>query len=455
MKQYIILGAGISGLSLAWFLKRRFENRVNIIILEKENRAGGWIQTLQQEGFVFEQGPRGCRPKGLHGRETLKLIEELNLQKEIIFANPGAHTRYLLMKKKLWALPSGFCSFLRFPLAWNIIRGIVQDLRTPPSMGKDESIYAFASRRFGNMVAEYLFDPLVTGIYGGNIRELSLEACFPVLTKLEQAGGSVLKAAFFQKFKETNYLTTSKWIQKAQKYPLFSFKKGMETLSQELVKQLENELNLSSSVTGINLYPHRVEVKLGNGKIIEGDHLFAAIPAKNLASLLTPSRLTYLNLIPTASLAVVNLGFYNNILKKKGYGYLIPSAEKEQIMGMSWDSQIFPQQNKIPEETRLTVMVGGAFNQQIEHYSIDQIKQIAYQALEEHLGISSLPDSVSVKLAREAIPQYLVGHKDEVIKVERVISKMFRNLTLCGSSYYGVAVNSCIAKSRYIVDNFV
>src|ERR1700733_4667132 len=124
MKRYIILGAGISGLSLAWFLKRRFENRANIIILEKEDRAGGWIQTVQQDGFVFEQGPRGCRPKGITGTETLRLIEELGLQKEVVFANPAAHLRYLLIRKKLRALPLGVFSFLTFPLPWKIVWGI-------------------------------------------------------------------------------------------------------------------------------------------------------------------------------------------------------------------------------------------------------------------------------------------------------------------------------------------
>ncbi|HEY4832602.1 MAG TPA: protoporphyrinogen oxidase [Waddliaceae bacterium] len=455
MKRYIILGAGISGLSLAWFLKRRFENRANIIILEKEDRAGGWIQTVQQDGFVFEQGPRGCRPKGITGTETLRLIEELGLQKEVVFANPAAHLRYLLIRKKLRALPSGVFSFLTFPLAWKIVCGIFQDLYTPPFLGKDESIHAFVSRRFGNTLAESLFDPLATGIYGGDIRQLSVKACFPLLSKWEQDGGSVLKGAFLRRIAEAKCFTASKFVEEAQKHPLFSFKKGMATLTQELTKSLEKDLKLSSSVAGVNLYPHRVEVKQVNGTVIEGDHLFSTLPAKTTASLLSSSRLAYLSHIPEVSVAVVNLGYYKQVLKKRGYGYLIPSQEKEQIMGMTWDSEIFPQQNTIPEETRLTVMMGGAHNKQIEQYSLKQIKEVAYQAVQEHLQIPSLPDSVSIKIAREAIPQYLVGHNDKISEIENMISKMFRNLTLCGSSYYGVAVNDCIAKSRSIVDNFI
>lgn len=453
MKQYIILGGGISGLSLAWFLKRRFEDRVNIIILEKESRAGGWIQTVQQDGFIFEQGPRGCRPKGEVGRETLKLIEELGLQKEVIFADRAAHTRYLLMNKKLRALPSGFLSFLKFPLSWDIIRSIIKDLCTPAAMSKDESIYSFISRRFGTIVAERLFDPLVTGIYGGDIHQLSIKACFPLLADWE-VSGSVLKGAFFQKNKDIKYLTTSRFVEEAKKYPLFSFKKGMETLTIELSKRLAKELKLSSSVAKVNLYPHRVEIKLVNGMVIEGDHLFSTIPATKIASLLSSGRLTYLHQIPEVSVAVINLGYYKHLLKKKGYGYLISSKENEQIMGMTWDSEIFPQQNTIPEETRLTVMMGGAHNQHIEQYSLNQIKEIALQSIKEHLQISSDPDSVSIKLALQAIPQYLVGHNDKISEIENIISKMFRNLTLSGSSYYGVAVNDCIAKSRWIADSF-
>ena len=79
IKNIVVLGAGISGLSLAWKLKQKFPEDCKITILEKSHRPGGWIRSIEQDGFLFEQGPRSCRPKGA-GLATLKLIEELGLR---------------------------------------------------------------------------------------------------------------------------------------------------------------------------------------------------------------------------------------------------------------------------------------------------------------------------------------------------------------------------------------
>lgn len=452
MKQYIILGAGISGLSLAWFLKKRFAKKIKLVLIEKEKRPGGWIQTVNQDGFLFEQGPRGCRPKGIAARETLKLIEELGIQNEVITANTTSRCRYIMMNKKLRALPTNPISFLTSPLGWSMIRGAFKDFFTPSSVGKDESISSFVSRRFGKTIADHLFDPLATGIYGGDISKLSIKSCFPTLAEWEYEHGSVIRGALSKK--TATFASTTKFTYEIQKHPLFSFKKGMETLTKEIARQLDEEIRLSTSAIGLNIYPNRAEVKLSDGSVIEGDHLFSTLPAKEMAHLLSPHRSLAdgLRTIPDVPIAVASLGYYQNVLKKKGYGYLVPSKENEEIMGMVWDSEIFPQQNRIPEETRLTVMLGGAHKPEIEYFSKEQIKDIACNVAEKHLGISSSPNSISIKIAKGAIPQYLVGHSDNIATLENAISTTFRNLTLFGNSYYGVAVNDCITKSRAIAD---
>src|SRR5262245_23718577 len=106
MKRIIILGAGISGLSLGWFLKRRFGSRIKLQIFEKSSRAGGWIQTVREKGFLFEQGPRSLRSHG-SGLETLMLLEQLGMENEVIAANQASRNRYLWINKKLHRLPNG------------------------------------------------------------------------------------------------------------------------------------------------------------------------------------------------------------------------------------------------------------------------------------------------------------------------------------------------------------
>ncbi|MFQ5728773.1 MAG: protoporphyrinogen oxidase [Waddliaceae bacterium] len=453
MKRFIILGAGISGLSLAWFLKQRFSNNVSIAILEKDECPGGWVKTTKQDGFLFEEGPRSCRSKGAGG-ETLRLIEQLGLQDQVILAGRAARYRYLWMDKKLCQLPTGLLSLFTSPFLKDIVTALVRDLTAGPSQQEDESIYNFVARRFNSNIAEKLLDPLTKGIYAGDIHQLSIKSCFPILHQWEQAHGSVLKGAF--KKKKKNSGPFSPFVQEFQKSSLFSLKSGMEALIRELAGRLEDNLLLSSEVASCRFLPKGVEVDLVDGTTLEADHVFSTIPACGLSPLFAPIHQELSELlvsVPSVSTTVVNLGYHKTVLEKQGFGYLVPSKEKEDILGVVWNSSIFPQQNRNPEETRLTVMMGSAHMPNFDTLHEQEFATIALEALSRHLNIDTQPDTISVKIAKSAIPQYLVGHAEKVAAMERTISMAFPCLTLSGNSFYGVSVNDCIVRSKQIVES--
>jgi protoporphyrinogen/coproporphyrinogen III oxidase len=190
--------------------------------------------------------------------------------------------------------------------------------------------------------------------------------------------------------------------------------------------------------------------------IVESEQVFSTVPSFALASLFKDSVADIKKVlfqIPTVSVAVVNFGFHKKVLAKKGFGYLIPSKEKEKILGVVWDSSIFPQQNHVPEETRLTVMLGGAHMSNFDAYSENDFMQMAKKGLEEHLSITSEPDICMIKIAKHSIPQYLVGHSERLKTIESLLSKIFPKLTLHGNSFYGISVNDCIANSKRIAEN--
>lgn len=148
----------------------------------------------------------------------------------------------------------------------------------------------------------------------------------------------------------------------------------------------------------------------------------------------------------SADLALVNVGYKANLLNFKGFGYLVPREEQEQILGVVWDSSAFPQQNRHPKETRLTVMVDGS------HNTCDS-QERALRALSRHLGINHEPASMAVKLAHEAIPQYSVGHVAQTKAFLERWNASYPGVTLLGASYEGIAVNECIANARCAVEN--
>lgn len=432
MPDYIILGGGISGLSLAWHLQKDPDAKITLV--EKTPRLGGWIETLQREGFIFDRGPRSCRTRG-SGVASLQLIEELGLESEVIPASPAASQRYLYLDKRLQAMPKSLPGLLFSPLTNGLFKAIWQDIRTKGGPGRDESVAEFVERRLGRSFAERFFDPLVTGIYAGDMHKLSLRACFPFLAQWEMQHGGIVRGMFKKKNKPTDL---SPFVQHMLKTSIFSFRNGMETLTQRLAERLKIEFILGDAVEKLD----DGKISLLSGRTLEADHIFSTLPAYSLQKLLPFS--DSLEQIGYASAATVNLGYRKKVLQNEGFGYLVPTSEHEKILGVVFDSSVFPKQGV--EGTRLTVMIGNSRIPEFDSLSHQNFLSIALEAISRHLGIKQTPDLAEVKIAQRAIPQYLVGHLDRLDAFERE-TKRFPKLTILGSSFYGVSVNDCIAQA--------
>lgn len=420
-----ILGAGISGLTLGWRLKNL---GVDFTLFEKSDKAGGWIRTSQEEGFLFEQGPHSCRTRGA-GRATLELIEQLGLESEVIAASPHARKRYIYAGGKFKQVPVCPVSLLFSP--WNIqmLKALWNDWRTPKGSGEDESIYAFVSRRLSPQVADELFDPFTTGIFAGDIHQLSAKACFPFLTSLEQTHGGLVRGMWKQRQAKTP--AGSPFVQKMVKTPLFSFRKGMQTLTDTLVHRLTESIRFNKEAVKLEQVGEKWRVHFADGSSEDADRVFLALPAYAAAPLCNPD----LGKVPFASLTVVNLGYRGKVLPQEGFGYLIPSKEQDPTMGVLWDSSVFPEQNRHPEETRFTVMLRPS-----EHDPLEQ----AQTALSQQLKVHGRPAASKVSFIKKGIPQYIVGHLDRLNQIEASLPP---SLHLLGSSFRTISVNECISEA--------
>lgn len=444
----VVLGAGITGLSLAWFLRKRYGREAQITLIEKSPTIGGWIQSTSNHGFLFEQGPRSCRPYG-KGITTLELIEELGLEDQILFPSLSSTERYLFINKKLFKLPRKLFSFLFEPKLWGFFPSLIKEIFTKPNKnGTEETIHQFFERHFGTQISNLFIDPFISGIFAGDINKLSLKSCFPSLYEQDREWGSLIKAALFSKKQD---LFNEKFLH-LQKAKLFSLKGGLNTLINQLGQEFQKDIHLKTSVDSLNFQKEKIEISFNELKI-EADYLFSTIPAYSLAQLLHThdnSLSETLDSMTFSSLAVVNCGFKQKVLNYQGFGYLIPSLEKEKILGVSWDSEIFPQNNHTADETRLTVMIGGAKMHKFSDCSKDNFIEIALEALERHLKIKTKPDAIQCYIAKNAIPQYLVGHQEKVLLIEDAIQKLSPRFRVLGNSFYGISVNDCIAKAKEI-----
>lgn len=452
MKNIVILGAGISGLATAWYLKKKYGASVNLTLLEKSGRPGGWIQTIKSNDFLFELGPRSCRPKG-NGRETLQLIQELGLESEVICGDSKAHRRFLFYNQKLQPLPSGVFSLLCSPLMKGLGKAIWQDLHAAKGIADDESIYDFAARRLGNDWAERLFDPMTSGIYAGDIKKLSLKSCFPPLANWEKSHGSIIKALFFGK--RSKQKAPSPFCERIEREPLFSFKNGMETLTQTLAARLDKHIIYNCQISKLIPQDNGILIEMDNQTTLHADSLYSCLPAYALSQLCSktaPILSEKLQVIPSASVATINVGYRKFLLKQPGFGHLIPHSENEDVLGIVWDSSVFPEQNQSKAETRLTVMMGGSRREDILQLDEGVIKEKALNAIAKQLGIETHPDSLVIHKAHNAIPQYTVGHQTRIEEIHRLATEFSPSLTLLGNSFHGVSVNDCIANVRQIIE---
>lgn len=395
-----ILGGGISGLSAAWELQQR-DPAAEITLFEKEDRLGGWIGTDERG---FERGPRTF--PWARNPHLLALIRELGLEKEIVPSSPSASKRYLWHRGKLISMGALLIRFL--PLF----------LREPfIARGKeeDESIAGFATRRFNREIAELFFDPLTLGIYGGDMHKLSLRSCFPFLDRWEHKKGSLLLGFLSQKRGEKG---------------LFTLRRGMGSLIEELQKKLSIEIRFHCPVEAL-----KRDGVLAGEKWQSANRIISALPAPVLG------RLTGLwSDFPTISLWIVHMAYREKVLTKEGFGYLVPSREKEPLLGMVWDSSLFPRKERA---TRLTAMIrsGG---------DAHRAQEIALDAARRHLGIAPPPSFIHPFYLSEAIPQFEVGYAKRLARFEADLKERFPSLVLSGNYLEGASVDACIRRARKV-----
>jgi len=84
-KSIAIIGAGITGLSSAYFIKK-LRTDVDVTIYESSNRTGGKIQTYRKDGYTIELGPESYL-----GRKQIMtdIAQEIGLENDLITNQTG------------------------------------------------------------------------------------------------------------------------------------------------------------------------------------------------------------------------------------------------------------------------------------------------------------------------------------------------------------------------------
>jgi oxygen-dependent protoporphyrinogen oxidase len=443
----VIVGGGISGLSLAYVLLEQ-KPSLDIAILESEKKAGGKIWTDKVDGFLCEGGVNGFldnRPR------TLELVGKLALTS--LRSNDNARKRYIFSEKKLNLLPESPRSFFTSDLLslYGRLR-IVYELFVPRKKGNDETLADFARRRLGKEAYEKLIDPMASGIFAGDPEKMSLKSCFPRIEALEVQYGSLIRA-LIRLQKEAK--KSGKKVGPGPGGVLTSFYDGMETLVNGLKHHLGERLKTNCKVVSIGKKGDIYSIHLSDNSNIEAESVVVATPA-HVASGVVKDIDKHLSLtldeIYYPSVSVVCLGYKRDRFQHPldGFGFLIPYREKRKVLGTLWDSSIFP--NRAPEGyVLLRSMIGGVRMSDLAMENDEVLVKVVTNELHDIMQISATPDFIKIYRHEKGIPQYSPGHEKRLESINEKTNKI-KGFYLTGNAYRGIGVNDCIENSYKLAE---
>lgn len=461
-RRVVIVGGGISGLSIAEAVTRKSEAAgvpAEVTVLEAAAEAGGKIRSSTQDGFVIETGPHGFLDKE---PAMFSLIDRMGIGQDLLRANEASAKRYVVRQGKLRMVPmsptAGITSDI-LPLMAKLRLGFEPFAAKRPD--REESVWEFASRRIGKTAADVLVDAMVTGIYGGDPKALSLKSAFPRMYELESLYGGLVKAQFaLAKQKKALAAVSGQKPEPSGSAPgqptgtLYSFNQGLGRLTTALAERTQIRCNYRVEALETDGATYTVR---GSGDPIEADAVVLTGPAYGSAQLLGPhvSEIAHhFEGVPYADISVVVQGFRATDLQDSadGFGFLAAHGEGRRILGSIFASTVFPPH--VPEGmVMFRTLIGGARNAALASAGDAQLFTIAKSELSQLGCVPDAAKPVLQKIVRwpKGIPQYTMGHAERVAAADGLETSL-PGVFAAGNGFRGVAMLACVGEAQKVAD---
>jgi oxygen-dependent protoporphyrinogen oxidase len=428
----LIIGGGISGLSAAYYLSKA---GIRPTLLERKPRVGGVIQTSVQQGCVLEEGPDGfmaAKPWAMN------LIRELGLADQVIGSNDHSRITYIVKHGELVPMPEGLQMMVPTKilplvetqlLSWGAkIRMGMEFFRQPHGPQPDRSVYEFLLDHYGEESIDYLAEPLLAGVYGGDPREMSVNSVLARFVDLEAKYGSLTRGALAEprpKNPGGSFLQTLK----GGLGQLIGALRPCTEVVQADVETIEN--------TGAGF-----RLRAG-GEWLEAEHVVVATPACDAAPLLhslQPELARLLAGIPYTTSITLALGYRKNTFDHPliGHGFLVPKKERKTIFGCTWVGNKFDY--RVPANMVVLRCFLGADAMPL---SDEALVDAARSDLHSIMGLEAEPVFHNIARWPNAMAQYTVGHEKRVARIEELV-RGIPGLYLAGNAYHGIGIPDCV-----------
>lgn len=463
-KKVAILGGGVTGLAAAY----RLAKMGHIVrLFEQTNRLGGAIRTEMTDGWLVESGPQSLRESS---PLISMVIRGTGMHKTRVDAAPAARRRYLVRGGRPVPLPASPAGIVlsRLFTPWAKLRIMGDLLCRPRPEAPDCSFSEFIRRHCGREAAETVGQALAAGVYAGDADLLSARHAFPTLWDYDHLHGSLLRG-------HEQHLKNCERRHENPAPPVFSFQRGMQTLTHALVVQLPADvIALQARVEALVPGPRWQVIwrdlrgREGSpeddwsktddtGRQVEGfDAVVCALPAVAMSRLEFGERnecpMAPLAELPHAPLASLFLGYRRDQVAHPldGGGLIAPPRERRKLLGVVFASSTFP--GRAPEgHVALTVQAGGMRQPGLAGLPAAELLAAVAPDLRELLGVRGDPVFLRHAAWPRAFPQYNLGH----VRFNQTMNqceKKNRGFFIGGHVRDGVSVSDCILSGERLAE---
>lgn len=438
----VILGGGLSGLTVAHKLRQK-NPKHSYIIVEKNGRTGGVIRSHRDRGFITEIGPHGFLD---NCEESKQILTETGLDAECVKAPLIDFVRYVYLGGKLNLIPQTPLKILKAPLIpWHAKLRVLAEFWRSPLAG-EPTVAKWIHHRFGPALLPYL-DAVYTGTYAGDFDRLTIDSVMPGVRNLEKEYGSVLYG-LIKKMREKK--KSQENGNKFQMPSMTSFPDGMQTLVDRLAEPLieGDNLLLNTEVSKINRSNGGWKVVTNRG-VVTGSNLVCALPinpALRLLSALDP--VVPETSVPEAWIATAVFGFPDNVTIPPGFGFLTPEVEQRFALGSLFSSNMFA--NRAPEgHIVFETLIGG--RRHPEKVALDDVTltQKALADVGEILKIKDSPVYTTVLRSGGGIPQ-LERNYPKLLRWKDTFSENNVGFHICGFGWEGIGLNDMMKSATRV-----
>lgn len=349
-------------------------------------------------------------------------------------------------------IPTEFIPFAKSTLlSWpGKFRAMQDFFKSPYPTEGDVSIGDFFKYHLGREMMDKLIEPLLSGIYGGDIYELSLDATFPEFHSLERKHGNMVKGM----------LAARKQRVAANVKPSGQFRQltgGLESIIDALVAQMPANVTLhkSTPVTSIE--------KVKDGYVLGGtvkspyqEVIITTPPQRYKEWFAQDSHFGELMNMDLSSCAIAVMGFERETFDATldGTGFVITRKSDTPLTACTYITAKWPQttpQDKIV----LRVFMGKPGDDTVQRLDAEQLKELALREIQRIMKFNAKPLWVELTRLDKSMPQYKVGHRDLVSRLKDYAAKAYPGLYMIGTPFDGVGMPDGVRQAHELVQHIV